>query len=94
MAGGGRGGGGRPRRGDAHYEAHYEARDETSNEARSQLCGMACGMAPGGAAEDVAGARAGGDLFLVDSVLLEQLELIVQEGGQTVGRAQDTDRSK
>ena len=55
---------------------------------------MACGMAPGGAAEDVAGARAGGDLFLVDSVLLEQLELIVQEGGQTVGRAQDTDRSK
>lgn len=30
-----------------------------SNEARSQLCGMACDMAPGGAAEDVAGSRAG-----------------------------------
>jgi hypothetical protein len=46
---------------------------------------VACGVATGGAAEDLAGPRAGGDLFLVDSVLLEQLELIAREGGGQSG---------
>ena len=42
-------------------------------------------MAPGGTAGDVAGGRAGSELFLVDRVLLEQLELVVQEGGGLSG---------
>ena len=67
-----------------------EARDEKSGEARGEARGEACGAAPygagpGGAAEDIAGAHAGGDLFLVDSVLLEQLELIAREGGGQSG---------
>ena len=47
--------------------------------------GAAGGMAPGGTAGDVAGGRAGSELFLVDRVLLEQLELVVQEGGGLSG---------
>ena len=55
---------------------------------------MARGVAPGGTAGDmapcgtaggVAGGRAGSELFLVDRVLLEQLELVVQEGGGLSG---------
>ena len=47
--------------------------------------GAAGDMAPGGAMGDVAGGRAGSELFLVDRVLLEQLELVVQEGGGLSG---------
>ena len=47
--------------------------------------GAAGDMAPGGTAGDVAGGRAGSELFLVDRVLLEQLELVVQEGGGLSG---------
>jgi hypothetical protein len=60
-------------------EARDEARSEARDETRGQACGVACGVATGGAAEDLAGPRAGGDLFLVDSVLLEQLELIARD---------------
>ena len=47
--------------------------------------GTAGDMAPGGTAGGVAGGRAGSELFLVDRVLLEQLELVVQEGGGLSG---------
>ena len=60
-------------------------RTTDGQQTRGQACGVACGVATGGAAEDLAGPRAGGDLFLVDSVLLEQLELIAREGGGQSG---------
>ena len=56
-------------------------RDEKGGE----TSGVARGVAPGGAMGDVAGGRAGSELFLVDRVLLEQLELVVQEGGGLSG---------
>ena len=76
--------------GEAHYEVRDEKGDETSGVARGVARGVAPGgaaggMAPGGTAGDVAGGRAGSELFLVDRVLLEQLELVVQEGGGLSG---------
>ena len=72
--------------GEAHYEVRDEKGDETSGVARGVAPGGAAGgMAPGGTMGDVAGGRAGSELFLVDRVLLEQLELVVQEGGGLSG---------
>ena len=75
-------------------ERRSEARAEAITEASGHACAVARGAPPdgtaeGGAAEGGAAARAGSDhgsdLFLVDRVLLEQLELIAREGAGQSG---------
>ena len=80
-------------------ERRSEARAEAITEASCHACAVARGAPPdgtaeggaaeGGAAEGGAAARAGSDhgsdLFLVDRVLLEQLELIAREGAGQSG---------